>query len=204
MLSGATGEVGQVGVEDAVFAQNISGLLPEYKDQGLIGSEGGVIYIENDKGEEIAFLRLDPGFLNNQVLVTLQEEAYEAPPGRYDYLKEYDDEIVTQIGPKVRVTFPYSAINVTSTEELSLAIYPYEDVYERTAQNLYEIQISVGGGQFYFTRRLYDFTLTAEGPAGRPIFTSGSYYGIPPFSDISNPPETYKMIAQPLSITRPQ
>ncbi|MEM6428188.1 MAG: hypothetical protein AAF708_03035 [Deinococcota bacterium] len=189
--------------EDVISAQSPASLLPfrEYKDQGLIGPEGGLVYIENDNGAEIAYVSLEPGFLREQVVVTLHEKPYEAPPGRYDYLKWYEDEIVTQVGPQVRVIFPYSAINMTSTAEIVLFIYPYEDVYERSAQNLYEVQTAIGGGQFLFTRRLHDFERVPEGWMGRSIFIPGAIYGIPPFSD--NPPETYEMIAQPLTITRP-
>ncbi|MEM7734229.1 MAG: hypothetical protein AAF267_00400 [Deinococcota bacterium] len=189
-----------VQVEDVILAQDNGGLFPEHKDQGLIGAEGGIVYIENDDGEEIALVSLDPGFLKEQVLVTLQEEAYDPPPGRYDYLKMYEDEVVTQIGPRAKVTFPYSAINTESIAEMNLFIYPYEGMYDRTSQNEYEIQIAMGGEQVLFTRNLYSFDLTPEGPEGRAAFTWGSYHLTPPFAD--NPPETYEMIAQPISITR--
>ncbi|MEM6430223.1 MAG: hypothetical protein AAF708_13350 [Deinococcota bacterium] len=189
----------QLQVSDVMLAQASSNPLTEYKDQGLIGAEGGVVYIENDAGEEIAFVALESGFLKEQVLVTLQELA-DAPAIDYEYLKFDEDEVVTPIGPRVAISFPFSAIDITSEAELIFFAPPYEGMYDSDNGNVYKLEYSLGQGQVFFTNDYYFFLSTPEAVGGGSAATQGAFYNLPPFSD--NPPETYQLIAQPVSVIR--
>lgn len=203
MVSGVTGEVEQVSIEDVMLAQAATSTeFPEYKDQGLIGAEGGVVYIENDQGEEIAFVTLQPGFLKEQVLVTLEEVPYEAPPGRYDYLKFYEDDVVTQIGPQVAVSFPYSAINLESAAELVVFVEPHDGTYDEDAQNIYETQFTMGNGQVRFSEMALDVYVAPDNARKIVVSSLAGAYSFPPFSN--DPPETYQLVVQPLSFKSPQ
>ncbi|MEM7738207.1 MAG: hypothetical protein AAF267_20725 [Deinococcota bacterium] len=203
VASGVMSYRAQIRLEDVMIQSQSAGNTDfrEHKDQGFIGAEGGFIYIEDDNGERIASARVEPGFLKEQVVVTLAEEAYEAPPDRYDYLKEYDDEVVTQIGPQVWVSFPSSAINLASEAELRVLVKPYDNLYDGRQRNLYESQFFLGDGRVYFDRYVYRVEITPTSLRGTSVIISGDLHTFPPFTD--NLPETYQLIVQPLSVTRP-
>ncbi|MEM6431558.1 MAG: hypothetical protein AAF708_20135 [Deinococcota bacterium] len=208
MVSATTGQVGQMQVDDVMFQSQSTkdngsgdGNSCQYQGQGLIGPDGGCVYVKNDQGEDVAFVTLEPGFLKEQVLVAM-EKIPDSPPGGYDYLRFYEDEVVTPIGQRVAITFPYSAIDLESAAELVFFALPYEGTYDSGNRNLYEAQIALGGDQVFFTRRQYSIQATPDGATGSFISTPGNLYSFPPFSD--NPPEVYQLVVQPLSTTRPQ